>query len=110
MPIARVLASLSLSVIAFLPAVAHAQGRTGWSQTASYLRGHNGVRYHFRCPAGGSLGVVWGTNVYTDDSSVCTAAVHAGKITRAGGGLVLIQIRPGLSHYSGSRRNGVTTQ
>jgi hypothetical protein len=110
MPIARVLASLSLVLIAFAPAIAQAQGRTGWNQTAQYLRGHNGSRYHFRCPARGSIGSIWGTNVYTDDSSVCTAAVHAGKITRAGGGLVLIQISPGRSHYSSSTRHGVASQ
>ncbi|HET9392614.1 MAG TPA: LCCL domain-containing protein [Candidatus Rubrimentiphilum sp.] len=110
MTITRLIASLSLVVLAVAPAAAQAQGRTGWNQTANYLRGHNGVSYHFRCPAGGSFGSIWGTNVYTDDSSVCTAAVHAGKITRARGGLVLIQIRPGMSSYSSSRRHGVTSQ
>jgi hypothetical protein len=52
---------------------------------------------------------VWGTDVYTDDSSVCTAAVHAGLITLAGGGTVTAEIRPGQSSYKGSTRNGITS-
>ena len=30
-------------------------------------------------------GSVWGTDMYTDDSSVCAAAQHAGKVGPAGG-------------------------
>jgi hypothetical protein len=52
---------------------------------------------------------VWGTDVYTDDSSVCTAAVHVGKITIDAGGPVEIEIRPGQDSYQGSQRNGITT-
>ncbi|WP_346729629.1 LCCL domain-containing protein [Corallococcus exiguus] len=32
---------------------------------------------------------MWGTDLYTDDSSVCVAAVHAGAITTAGGTVVV---------------------
>src|SRR6266851_3375642 len=59
--------------------------------------------------AGGAPGNVWGTDVYTDDSSVCTAAVHAGLISLAGGGAVEIEIRSGLPGYLGSSRNGVSS-
>jgi hypothetical protein len=41
---------------------------------------------------------------------VCTAAVHRGLVTFAGGGLVTIVIRPPADSYLGSTRNGVTTQ
>jgi len=52
-------------------------------------------------------GAVWGTDVYTDDSSVCTSAVHAGLITLASGGSVTIEMRPGQTSYEGSTRNGI---
>ena len=59
------------------------------------FRGQNGAHYVYTCPFYGVAGSIWGTDVYTDDSSVCTAAVHAGLITLAGGGTVTIEIRPG---------------
>src|SRR5690606_9170703 len=61
------------------------------------------------CPAGGRLGSVWGTGLYTDDSSICTAAVHAGVIDVINGGPVDIEIRPGAGAYVASRHNGVTS-
>ena len=42
--------------------------------------------------ARGSAGPVYGTDIYSDDSSICTAAVHAGRVDFAEGGLVTIQI------------------
>ena len=53
---------------------------------------------------------MWGTDVYTDDSSICTAAVSAGLITFQAGGSVTIEIRQGQSSYAGSTRNGVTSK
>jgi hypothetical protein len=52
--------------------------------------------------------VVWGTDVYTDDSSVCWAAVHAGYLTGESSAVVTIELRPG-QRYVGSLRNGVET-
>jgi hypothetical protein len=53
---------------------------------------------------------VWGTDIYTLDSSICTAAVHAGKIKLESGGPVTIEMRPGEKSYKGSERNGITTR
>jgi hypothetical protein len=39
---------------------------------------------------------------------VCTAAVHAGAITAAGGS-VLVTIMPGQADYPASTQNGVTS-
>jgi hypothetical protein len=69
-------------------------------------RGANGQRFSYFCPPNGSSGLLWGTGIHTDDSSVCTAAVHAGLITFAGGGTVTIEIRPGQSSYTGSAGQG----
>ena len=81
-----------------------------WSTDATAYRGENGKRYAYTCPAVAEIsgGAVWGTDTYTDDSSVCKAAVHAGKITMAGG-TVTLEIRAGQATYTGSTRNGVTT-
>jgi hypothetical protein len=60
------------------------------------------------CPAVVSQGSVWGTTVYTTDSSICRAAVHAGVITAAGGE-VTVQASLGCKAYAGSDANGITS-
>jgi hypothetical protein len=80
-----------------------------WGLTAGRHRGNDGQQFEFECPAGGEPDRVWGEDIYTDDSSVCTAAVHAGVITIEEGGTVTIEIRPGLESYEGTTRNGITT-
>jgi hypothetical protein len=83
-------------------------GQTACSNAAQY-RGQNGQQFACVCPANFGLGGVWGAGVYTDDSSICTAALHAGILTQASGGTVTIEIRPGQSSYTSSSQNGVTT-
>jgi hypothetical protein len=51
-------------------------------------------------------GSVWGTDQYTDDSSLCRAARHAGVIT-ADGGAVTVERGVGRALYIGSSRNGI---
>jgi hypothetical protein len=69
-----------------------------------------GAEHSFHCPPTATAGAtVWGTDVYTVDSSVCVAAVHAGKIP-ASGGRVTITMRPGLKSYAASTRHGVTSE
>lgn len=62
-----------------------------------------------RCPAGCNTGLVWGTDIYTNDSSMCLAAIHQGEISFSEGGVVLVTWAPGLSSYTGTTANGVTT-
>jgi hypothetical protein len=70
------------------------------------LRGMNGERYTYHCPPGKPLpSRVGGSGPYTDDSSICSAAVHAGAIHAKDGGDVTIEIRPGEASYPGSERN-----
>ena len=91
-----------------LPEDSAASGE-GWTDTAVTFRGATGARHSQGCAPGGPLGAVWGTDIYTDDSSICTAAVHAGLIDRAIGGTVVFEILPGQSSYAGSTRYGVTS-
>ncbi len=75
------------------------------------LRGMNGNSYLFRCPAGKPVPAsVTGSGVYTDASSICTAAVHAGTIVAQKGGLVMIQILPGQNDYRGSTQNFIPSE
>lgn len=53
-------------------------------------------------------GSVWGSDLYTDDSAVCRAAVHAGVIP-ARGGAVWVFERPGQDGYPAADRNGVSS-
>lgn len=80
-----------------------------WSSNATEYRGQNGRRVTVICPPHGSSGDVYGTDVYTDDSLICPAAVHAGVIG-FGGGVVTFAIAPGESLYRPTSRNGVTTR
>jgi hypothetical protein len=91
------------------PVAQAAQDVSGWDQTATAFRGRNGERFTASCPSYGTLRSVWGTDIYTDDSGVCAAAVHVGVISLAGGGLVTFEIRPGEAAYTGSTRNRVTS-
>ena len=80
-----------------------------WQLAANGFRGRNGELFSIHCPRFGSAAAVWGTDVYTDDSSICTAAVHSGLITYQDGGVVTFRILPGKEAYAGSARNGVET-
>jgi len=80
-----------------------------WSTTAQELPYEDSRRIEVTLPRGGSEYSVWGTDIYTGDSSIGTAAVHAGLITFSGGGTVTLQLLPGEEHYDGTERNGVST-
>jgi len=69
-----------------------------------------GVVSKVTCPAGCVDGGVWGTDIYTYDSSVCTAAVHAGVLDAATGGTFNLTMIAGQPAYLASERNGITSQ
>jgi LCCL domain len=80
-----------------------------WNTSAAMVSFEIGKTYKFKCPSGGKESSVWGTDTYTLDSSICNAAVHAGKLTMESGGSVTIELRPGESSYKGTARNGIKT-
>jgi len=96
------------------PAASSGPAGSTWSATAVALRGQNGNRLEFSCPPNSASGAgpVWGggTEYFSDASAVCPAAVMTGDILLQGGGLVLIEIRPGQQSYVGTTSNGVTSQ
>jgi LCCL domain len=94
-------AALTSATLAPAPAVHELDWRT--SPLDLNLRGFNGERFRFHCPPGKPVaGQVIGSGPYTDASSICAAAVHAGVIRAASGGLVTIEVRPGQTRYVGS--------
>jgi len=53
---------------------------------------------------------IWGTNVYTADSSLEAAVVHAGLLKDGETGYVKVTVLPGQRHYQGTTRNGVKSE
>ena len=80
-----------------------------WSTSARYLRGSAVAQHIMLCPRGGSQRPVWGSDVYSDDSSICAAAVHAGLIEYASGGGVTLRIEGGREGFRGRSQNGVAS-
>jgi len=71
--------------------------------------GHGpGVERSCVCPARPG-GEVFGTGIYTADSSICAAALHAGAISPSGG-RVTLRGAGGCTSYSGSTAHGVTSR
>jgi len=88
-----------------------ASSRIDWQRTPRKLRGKNGTTHSFICePRTAATSSVWGSGLYTDDSSICGAAAHAGVISARRGGAVDVVIHPGANSYRGSMQNGVETR
>ena len=87
-----------------------AAGNIGWAAVWAVPPGFTG-NVVVACPAGGKIdAAIWGTDVYTTDSAICVAAVHAGVITASTGGVVAVQRAPALSEYPGTTRRGVVSR
>jgi hypothetical protein len=56
---------------------------------------------------GSNEGTVWGTDVYTDDSSIGAAAVHAGILRPGETGTIMVTVQNGYQSYAPSSRNGI---
>lgn len=67
-----------------------------------------GTTYYFRV-TGATDRSLWGTDVYTGDSALATAAVHAGAVQNGETAVVRVTVMPPLAQYSGSVRNGVSS-
>lgn len=59
------------------------------------------------CPANPG-GTIWGSGVYTADSSICLAALHAGAIPITGGN-ISVNLSGRLEAFPGTAQNGVTS-
>ena len=71
------------------------------------LQGETGAEFQVACPDGcAAQGATWGSDVYTIDSAICRAGIHAGAIP-ATGGIVEVRLEAGRPAYRGSARNGI---
>jgi hypothetical protein len=58
---------------------------------------------------GADRGPVWGTDIYTNDSSLATAAVHCGALKMGQTGIVKVTTIPDHTGYAGSTQHGITS-
>jgi hypothetical protein len=72
------------------------------------FQGEVGKVFAFRV-TGAVGGTVWGSDVYTSDSPLATAAVHAGVLAVGQTGTVKVRVVPPPPSFTGTTRNGVTT-
>ena len=80
------------------------------SQTVEGLRYGAGEVVLVNCPEGcDNSKTVWGDGLYTKDSPICKASIHAGVISKSGG-KVKVTVQPGQDAYKGSTKNGITTE
>lgn len=78
-------------------------------RTMQGLCDHVDETYYFRVQ-GEDNGPVWGTDVYTGDSALGTAALHAGAVEDGEAAVVRVTVVAPLRTYAGSSRNGVTSR
>lgn len=64
-----------------------------------------------KCPESCAMSdiFIYGTFVYSKDSGICKSAFHSGKMS-AVGGLVVLNIKQGISNYKGSQRGGIKSE
>lgn len=80
------------------------------AESASGFSRQIGRRLRFICPAIATPNTeVWGTDVYANQSVVCTAAIHAGVLPMGQAGIVSIVIGEG-GPFAGSERHDVRTR
>ena len=119
-PIKLIISSLAIAIGATSLQPVNAQSRRtpeiGWSSRLTSLgidRAKNvGKTYDFYCQAASEDTVhapIWGTNVYTPNSGICSTAVHSGMISESGG-TVTIEILEGQEFYTASKKNNVESE
>lgn len=86
--------------------------------TLSNYQGQPGQQFQFRVTGGavavqfgGAIvgGAVWGSDIYTLDSSLAMAAVHAGVLKNGETGIVTVAILGPQNSFAASTRNGITS-
>lgn len=67
-----------------------------------------GQTYYFRV-LGQDSGNLWGTDIYTGDSSLASAALHAGAVQPGENKVVKVTVVEPLKQYQGSTRHGIAS-
>ena len=112
--------AIAISAISSQPANAQSSNRRlpeiGWSSRLSRMGidkvKNVGKTYDFYCQSATEDLIhapIWGTNVYTSNSGICTTAVHSGMISEEGG-FITIELLPGQEFYTGSTKNKIESK
>lgn len=107
--------ALSLGIISWQSANAQTSqirlAEIGWSSRLSSMgldkKKNIGKIYDFYCQAASEDLIhapIWGTNVYTSNSGICSTAFHSGMISEEGG-FISIELLAGQEFYTGSIQN-----
>lgn len=115
-----VVTAIAVSVLPLQNALAQSQSsyvpEIGWKSRLSSLgldREENiGQNYTFYCQSATEDLIhspIWGTGIYTANSGICSAAIHAGMITTEGG-MVTVELRSGQPFYTGSLHNDLLSK
>src|SRR5438105_3592651 len=72
------------------------------------LEGQVGQSFFFEA-TGAENGALWGTDIYTSDSSLGCACVHAGLLQPGESGVVKVTMVQPIPIYNGTTRNGVSS-
>ena len=78
--------------------------------TLTAHQGQVGQTFVFTVTGNIAAGTVWGTDIYTLDSALAAAAVHAGVLQPGKTGKVTVKIHGPRAGFNGSIRNGVQSQ
>jgi hypothetical protein len=69
-----------------------------------------GKTYTCSCPSNQSGGVIYGDGVYTNDSNICVAAIHAGVLPEGVAGRVNLRMVASPSVFKGITQHGVKSE
>ena len=81
-----------------------------WSWSAKDFKNRLGQDFAYICPPKGEIHRIYGTDKYTVDSSVCSAAAHMGLITPLSGGTVVIRIAGNKVGFKSSNKHGIQSR
>ncbi len=89
-------------------------GETGgvtlaWYNTIGDLGLEEGESMTVSLPSGGSEREIWGSDPYTGDSPIGSAAVHKGLLSFETGGTVSVRKLEEKASFAGSERNGIVS-
>lgn len=99
------------ALVATAPAIAQPSLGITATQNGAGFREQVGMTLTFVCPAtDGAKATIYGTDIYTDDSMICAAAIHAGVLKARRAGVVSIVMDKGAKEFRGSERNGVASR
>jgi len=77
--------------------------------TLATFAGQPAKSYSFRVTGKTVGGTVWGTDIYTVDSTLAMVAVHAGLLKPEQTGVIKVELVGVQASFAGSSRNGVTS-